>query len=100
MRFIVEGNTDTVGGEAANVALSLKRALTVRDYVIAQGLAASAIDVKGLGPANPVGDNKTAAGRASNRRVEIVMLGGQSACGSSASRRSRPATFFTSWPAP
>ncbi len=76
IRFVVEGSTDNVGGEATNIALSLKRAITVRDYLIAQGVPASAIDVKGLGPANPVADNATPAGRASNRRVEIIMSGG------------------------
>lgn len=76
MRFVVEGHTDNVGGEAANVALSLRRAIVVRDYLIAQGVPASTIDVKGVGPASPVSDNGTAAGRALNRRVEIVMSGG------------------------
>ena len=76
MRFVVEGHTDTVGKEATNTALSLKRAITVRDYLIAQGVPASAIDVKGLGPTAPVADNATAAGRAANRRVAIVMSGG------------------------
>jgi outer membrane protein OmpA-like peptidoglycan-associated protein len=76
MRFLVEGHTDNTGQEATNVALSLKRAITVRDYLIAQGVAASTIDVKGSGSASPVADNTTAAGRASNRRVEIIMSGG------------------------
>ena len=76
IRFVVEGHTDNVGGEATNIALSLKRAITVRDYLIAQGVPASAIDVKGIGPASPVADNATTAGRASNRRVEVVMSGG------------------------
>jgi outer membrane protein OmpA-like peptidoglycan-associated protein len=76
MRFLVEGHTDNTGQEATNVALSLKRAITVRDYLIAQGVAASTIDVKGAGSASPVADNTLAAGRASNRRVEIIMSGG------------------------
>jgi outer membrane protein OmpA-like peptidoglycan-associated protein len=76
IRFMVEGHTDNVGAEAANAALSLQRAITVRDFLIAQGLAASSIDVKGLGSTAPVADNGTAAGRAGNRRVDIVMSGG------------------------
>jgi outer membrane protein OmpA-like peptidoglycan-associated protein len=76
MRFIVEGHTDNVGKEAANMALSLKRAITVRDYLIAQEVPASAIDVKGMGSSSPAADNAGAAGRAANRRVEIVMSGG------------------------
>ncbi len=76
MRFVVEGHTDNIGSEAANIALSLRRGITVRDYLIAQGVPASTIDVKGVGPASPVSDNTKPAGRALNRRVEIVMSGG------------------------
>jgi outer membrane protein OmpA-like peptidoglycan-associated protein len=76
MHFLVEGHTDNTGVEATNVALSLKRAITVRDYLIAQGVAASTIDVKGSGSASPAAQNTTAAGRAANRRVEIIMSGG------------------------
>ncbi|MDP2325164.1 MAG: OmpA family protein [Gammaproteobacteria bacterium] len=76
MKFQVEGHTDSVGSYASNQDLSLRRALTVRDYLISQGVAASSIDVKGLGPDQPVADNTTADGRARNRRVEIVLTGG------------------------
>lgn len=76
MKFQVEGHTDSVGSYASNQDLSLRRALTVRDYLIAQGVAASSIDAKGLGPDQPVADNATADGRARNRRVEIVLTGG------------------------
>ncbi len=76
IRFVVEGHTDNVGAEATNARLSQQRAITVRDFLIGQGLAASAIDVKGLGSSAPAADNATAAGRAANRRVEIVMSGG------------------------
>jgi outer membrane protein OmpA-like peptidoglycan-associated protein len=47
----------------------------VRDYLIGQGVAASSIDVAGLGSAMPITDNSTADGRARNRRVEIVLSG-------------------------
>jgi len=76
MRFQVEGHTDTTGSYALNQTLSLQRAMSVRDYLIGQGVAASTIDVAGLGPDRPVADNVTAAGRAANRRVEIVITGG------------------------
>jgi outer membrane protein OmpA-like peptidoglycan-associated protein len=59
-----------------NNELSLKRAITVRDYLIQQGVPASTIDVAGLGLSSPIGDNATADGRARNRRVEIVVSGG------------------------
>jgi outer membrane protein OmpA-like peptidoglycan-associated protein len=54
----------------------LRRAITVRDYLIGQGVAASSIDVAGLGLSTPIGDNSTVDGRARNRRVEIVISGG------------------------
>jgi len=76
MRFNVEGHTDNVGSAATNSELSLRRAITVRDYLIGQGVAASSIDVAGLGLSMPIGDNSTADGRARNRRVEIVISGG------------------------
>lgn len=76
IRYVVEGHTDSTGSEKTNTELSMKRAITVRDYLIGKGVAASAIDVAGLGPTVPVADNATAEGRAANRRVEIVMSGG------------------------
>ena len=75
LRFTVEGHTDNVGSVAMNQELSLKRAMTVRDYLIAQGVPASRIDVAGLGLSAPIGDNTTTDGRARNRRVEIVVSG-------------------------
>ena len=76
LRFNVEGHTDSVGSAAMNQELSLRRAITVRDYLIAQGVPASRIDVAGFGLSAPIGDNTTADGRARNRRVEIIVSGG------------------------
>ena len=76
LRFNVEGHTDNTGSVTANNELSLRRAIAVRDYLIGQGVAASTIDVAGLGSSRPVADNSTADGRARNRRVEIVVGGG------------------------
>jgi outer membrane protein OmpA-like peptidoglycan-associated protein len=76
LRFKVEGHTDNTGGVAMNKELSLKRAMTVRDYLIERGVPASSIDVEGLGLSMPIGDNSTTAGRERNRRVEIVVSGG------------------------
>jgi outer membrane protein OmpA-like peptidoglycan-associated protein len=76
LRFNVEGHTDDTGTVAANKELSLKRAISVRDYLIAQGIAASSIDVAGLGSSTPIADNSVADGRARNRRVEIVLSRG------------------------
>ena len=75
LRFNVEGHTDSTGSVATNQELSLKRAMTVRDYLITQGVPASKIDVAGLGLSAPIGDNSTTDGRARNRRVEIVVSG-------------------------
>ena len=65
------------GGGLAGLSLSLalKRALAVRDYLIASGIPASATDVAGLGSSMPIADNSTSDGRSRNRRVEIVVSG-------------------------
>jgi outer membrane protein OmpA-like peptidoglycan-associated protein len=76
LHFSVEGHTDSTGSVATNDALSLRRAMSVRDYLIGQGIPAAAIDVRGLGSSMPNGDNSTVEGRARNRRVEIVVSGG------------------------
>jgi len=81
LRFTIEGHTDNVGSDATNSELSLRRALSVRDYLIGLGVAASRIDVDGYGPSRPVADNTTADGRARNRRVEIVISGGMLTAG-------------------
>jgi len=76
LRFTIEGHTDNVGSDLTNSELSLRRAITVRDYLMSLGVPASSIDVQGYGPNRPVADNTTADGRARNRRVEIVISGG------------------------
>jgi outer membrane protein OmpA-like peptidoglycan-associated protein len=91
LRFNVEGHTDNVGSAATNSELSLRRATTVRDYLIGQGVAASSIDVAGLGLTMPIGDNSTADGRARNRRVEIVISGGPLTAGGETVSLSVPA---------
>jgi outer membrane protein OmpA-like peptidoglycan-associated protein len=73
LRFTVEGHTDNTGTVAANNELSLRRAIAVRDYLIEQRVAASSIDVAGLGSSRPIADNATTEGRARNRRVEIIV---------------------------
>jgi OOP family OmpA-OmpF porin len=67
----VVGYTDSTGKEKANRVLSEKRAESVKAYLVGKGIEANRIATSGKGSANPVGDNKTAAGRAKNRRVEI-----------------------------
>jgi outer membrane protein OmpA-like peptidoglycan-associated protein len=68
---VAEGHTDSVGSDAYNLKLSLRRAEAVRAYLVAHGIAASRIRVEGRGEAQPVASNDTADGRAQNRRVEL-----------------------------
>ena len=68
----VSGHTDSVGKDAYNQKLSEKRAHSVTDYLIGSGVPRSNfVSVTGAGESHPVADNKTAEGRALNRRVEI-----------------------------
>jgi len=67
----VVGYTDDRGHAAKNVKLSAARAAAVKAYLVGKGVAADRVTTKGAGSANPIGDNKTDAGRAQNRRVEI-----------------------------
>ena len=69
----IEGHTDASGGEAYNQNLSERRAATVKNYLASKGVPAGIINASGRGESQPVADNKTAAGRAQNRRVEITV---------------------------
>jgi len=71
-RVLVTGYTDSVGSDAYNLRLSERRANTVRDALVAEGIAADRITTKGMGKSNPVASNETAEGRARNRRVDLV----------------------------
>ena len=68
----VAGHTDSVGTEAYNMGLSLRRAEAVRRYLVGKGIAADRLIVRGYGESRPVADNATAEGRFQNRRVELV----------------------------
>lgn len=70
-RIVVTGFTDDYGSEKQNLELSAARAESVKAYIVNKGIAAERISTKGVGMAYPVADNKTAEGRARNRRVEI-----------------------------
>ncbi len=71
--IVVEGHTDSQGRAADNDTLSLKRAESVRSYLVSQGIPSDKISAKGLGSSRSVDDNSTPDGRANNRRVEIVV---------------------------
>lgn len=68
------GYTDNVGSVDANLKLSKDRAEAVKDYLVSKGADASKIQSDGFGKSNPVASNKTAAGRAKNRRVEFTLF--------------------------
>lgn len=67
----IKGYTDSTGSSAINKELSERRATAVKQHLIAGGVPAGTISVVGMGPENPVANNKTPEGRAQNRRVEI-----------------------------
>jgi len=69
---LVEGHTDSIGSAAYNQKLSERRAQTVRDRLVEDGIDASRITARGLGKSHPIASNDTAEGRAQNRRVEIL----------------------------
>jgi outer membrane protein OmpA-like peptidoglycan-associated protein len=75
LKLQVEGYTDNVGGETYNQTLSEKRAQAVGDYLVSQGVQEANLTATGFGEADPVADNSTAAGRAQNRRVQMVVSG-------------------------
>jgi len=75
LRMRVEGHTDSVGTDDYNLKLSERRADSVRDYLTTNGIAAGNVTSVGLGKADPVASNDTAAGRQQNRRVELVVSG-------------------------
>ncbi len=72
-KLTVRGHTDVLGDRAYNVYLSELRAAAVVDYMTRNGIAPDRIDAIGVGPDEPVADNRTRAGRALNRRIEILV---------------------------
>ena len=73
LTLTVDGYTDNTGTEAANLAISAKRAMAVKNYLVKKGIAPERITTNGYGQTRPVADNKTAAGRSKNRRVELTL---------------------------
>lgn len=73
--IIAVGHTDSVGSDAYNQKLSVKRSEAVKAYLVSKGIEKNRVYTEGKGEAQPVADNKTGAGRAKNRRVEIEVVG-------------------------
>lgn len=67
------GHTDSTGTDAINNPLSVNRAASTRDYLVARGVAANRIAIDGRGSHEPIADNNTVEGRAKNRRVEVFV---------------------------
>ncbi|PWB23462.1 OmpA family protein [Flavobacterium sp. HTF] len=74
-KFAINGHTDNVGNAKANQKLSEARAKVIMDLLIEKGVNPANLSSQGFGATKPVKSNKTAAGRAENRRTEIVYLG-------------------------
>ena len=73
--IVAVGHTDSVGTDAYNQKLSIRRAEAVKAYLVTKGIEANRVYTEGKGKKQPVADNKTAEGRAKNRRVEIEVVG-------------------------
>ena len=72
-KITVEGHTDSQGADDMNMALSQRRAESVKAYLVSQGMAPDRITATGIGEGRPLADNNSAEGRANNRRVEIIV---------------------------
>jgi outer membrane protein OmpA-like peptidoglycan-associated protein len=75
LKLQVEGYTDNVGSDTYNLKLSQQRATSVQAFLIAQGVSPDNITAQGYGDSHPVANNATSAGRAENRRVDLVVSG-------------------------
>ncbi len=73
-RLTIQGHTDDKGDDNYNRQLSAKRADAVRDYLIANGVQGGRLNTAAFGEASPIASNDTEAGRAQNRRVEVVIV--------------------------
>ncbi len=75
LKLAIEGNTDSVGGDAMNQELSEQRAGAVRDYLAKENIPLASMTSRGFGKTQPIASNDTAEGRQQNRRVELVVSG-------------------------
>jgi OOP family OmpA-OmpF porin len=74
LRVLISGHTDTDGSREFNLDLSRRRAESVKAYFVGKGIDATRIETLGAGPDQPIADNKTAAGKQKNRRIEFKLI--------------------------
>jgi OOP family OmpA-OmpF porin len=74
MRIEIRGHTDNIGSEEFNQILSERRSKVVKDYLVANGINAERLVVKGVGESEPIADNHTVEGRTLNRRIEFKVI--------------------------
>ncbi len=89
--IIAVGHTDSVGADAYNQKLSVRRAEAVKAYLVSKGIEKNRVYTEGKGEKQPVADNKTTEGRAKNRRVEIEVVGTRANTSLNASRKLKKA---------
>ncbi|MDR3609874.1 MAG: OmpA family protein [Ignavibacteriaceae bacterium] len=70
----IQGHTDNIGSERYNQKLSLQRAETVKNFLVAKGVASNRLTTVGFGKSKPIMDNNTEQGRALNRRIELKVI--------------------------
>jgi outer membrane protein OmpA-like peptidoglycan-associated protein len=75
LKLEIDGFTDNTGTPQYNQTLSDKRAESVKNFLVSQGVSSDAVSTRGYGESNPVASNRTASGRQQNRRVELVVSG-------------------------
>jgi outer membrane protein OmpA-like peptidoglycan-associated protein len=74
LRIEISGHTDNVGSPETNIDLSKRRAESVKNWFVNKGVSADRIETRGAGPDEPIADNKTAAGKQKNRRIEFKLI--------------------------
>jgi len=93
LHVAVEGHTDAIGSDEYNQNLSERRAESVRDYFVQQGISTDSIVARGFGKTEPIASNDTPEGRQQNRRVELILSG--DAIGSENQPTPTPAAYTT-----
>lgn len=73
-KVLIEGHTDSIGSKSYNFKLSTRRAASVYNYFVEQGVEKERLEKIGYGETRPIASNRTKAGQAQNRRVEIILI--------------------------